>query len=202
MSEGDRPAEAAGRAVSSSRDGPPAGQEVSLRGAPVEAGVRDASFRALYRELRIADQQAFYHARADEYAAAHRQALMARNLLLFLSALAGVVGQFAAGIGRAACGVAAAVLAALAGAVTGFEALIGFAQLEKLYGDAALNLDAAAIDWDAAGPDADVTAEVDRIELIFRTENGQWGQLLVQREESAAVAEEPAATSQLPEPEK
>ncbi|MEV0199764.1 SLATT domain-containing protein [Nonomuraea sp. NPDC050691] len=165
---------------------------MSDRDRPVEASGREASFRALYRELRIADQQAFYHARADEYAAAHRQALMARNLLLFLSALAGVAGQFAAGTGRAACGVAAAVLAALAGAMTGFEALIGFAQLEKLYGDAALNLDAAAIDWDAAGPGADVTAEMDRIEQIFRTENGQWGQLLVEKEESAASPEEPA----------
>ncbi|MBN6050990.1 SLATT domain-containing protein, partial [Nonomuraea sp. RK-328] len=175
---------------------------MSDRDGSTEVSGREASFRALYRELRIADQQAFYHARADEYAAAHRQALMARNLLLFLSALAGVAGQFAAGTGRAACGVAAAVLAALAGAMTGFEALIGFAQLEKLYGDAALNLDAAAIDWDAAGPDTDVTAEVDRIEQIFRTENGQWGQLLVQKEESAALPEEPAVTANSPDSEK
>ncbi|MFI7641393.1 hypothetical protein [Nonomuraea sp. NPDC049400] len=38
-----------------------------------------------------------------------------------------MVGQLPSETGRAACGVVAAVLAALAGAVTAFEALIGFA---------------------------------------------------------------------------
>ncbi len=36
----------------------------------------------------------------------------------------------------------------------------------------------AEIDWDAAEPDADVMAQMDQIEKIFRTENGQWGQLI------------------------
>ncbi|GAA3260847.1 SLATT domain-containing protein [Nonomuraea helvata] len=143
---------------------------------------RDAQFRALYRELRIDEQRRFYEKRSDEYELAHRQAIGVRNVLLILSALAGVAGQFATGTGRATCGVAAAVLAALAGGVTAFEALIGFAQLRKLYGDAALNLRTAALDWDAAEAEADVAAQVERIEQIFRTENGQWGQLMVQHE--------------------
>jgi hypothetical protein len=140
---------------------------------------RAAQFRALYRDLRIADQARFYNNRSAEYEQAHRQAIMVRNTLLLLAAVAGVAGQFTSGTGRAGLGVAAAVLAALAGAVTAFEALIGFPQLQKLYNDAAINLAEAGIDWDAAGPDGEVQAEVERVEQIFRAENGQWGQLVV-----------------------
>ncbi|QFY11296.1 SLATT domain-containing protein [Nonomuraea phyllanthi] len=146
---------------------------------------RQAQFRALYRDLRIGEQRGFYERRSEEYGRARHQAIVVRNVLLVLAALAGVAGQVATGTGRAFCGVAAAVLAALAGAVTAYEALIGFAQLRKLYGDAALNLRAAALDWDAAGPDDDVAPQIDRIEQIFRTENGQWGQLMVQNEQVA-----------------
>ncbi|MEV1178534.1 SLATT domain-containing protein [Nonomuraea sp. NPDC049784] len=153
---------------------------------------RDAQFRALYRELRIDEQRRFYEKRCEEYEQARRQAIALRNGLLILSALAGVAGQFATGAGRATCGVAAAVLAALAGALTAFEALIGFAQLRKLYGDAALNLRTAALDWDAAESEADVAAQVERIEQIFRTENGQWGQLMVQNEVASPLSAEPA----------
>jgi hypothetical protein len=137
----------------------------------------DPQFRALYKELRIADQQNWYQDRSQEYGQAHRQAIRVRNTLLILAALVGVGVQVTSGTGRAALGVVAAVLAALAGAVTAFEALIGFPQLSKLYGDAALNLAAAAIDWDAAVPGANLAKDLDRVEKIFRAENGQWGQL-------------------------
>jgi hypothetical protein len=141
---------------------------------------RAAQFRVLYRHLRIADQQEFYESRSKEYADAHRQALVLRNVLLLLSAAAGVAGQLVAGTGRAGLSVIAAVLAALAGAVTAFETLIGFPKLKKLFEDAALNLSAAKIDWDAMEPDRDATADVERVEKIFRTENGQWGQLVTE----------------------
>jgi hypothetical protein len=144
---------------------------------------RDAQFRTLYRDLRITDQQEFYQSRSEEYADAHRQAITVRYVLLLLSAAAGIAGQLVAGTGRAGLSVIAAVLAALAGAVTAYETLIGFPKLKKLYEDAALNLSAARIDLDAIEPDGDVTAEVERVETIFRTENGQWGQLVA---ESAA----------------
>ncbi|MCK2218295.1 SLATT domain-containing protein [Actinomadura sp. ATCC 31491] len=152
---------------------------------------RDAQFRALYRELRIQEQSRFYERRSEEYEGAHRQAVMVRNVLLLLSALVGAAGQFTSGTGRAACGVAAAVLAALAGAVTAFEALIGFAQLHKLYADAAHSLRAAAIDWDAAASDADVSEQIERVEQILRTENGQWGQLMLQKEGTLPLSAEP-----------
>lgn len=138
-------------------------------------------FRALYRELRIADQRRFYEERQREYQRAHQQAIVIRNVFLGLAAGAGLAGQVVAGGGgRSLCGVAATVFAALAGAVTAYETLIGFASLDKLYQDAALNLKRAEVDWDDAGPGSNLAADVERVEQIFRTENGQWGQLVVQ----------------------
>jgi TRAP-type C4-dicarboxylate transport system permease small subunit len=99
-----------------------------------------------------------------------------RNVLLVLAALAGLGGQLVTGTWRAGSGVLAAVLAALAGAVTAFEALIGFVQLEKVYDDAELALAQAEIDWDA-GSGGDLAADLDRVEQIFRSEAGRWGQL-------------------------
>jgi hypothetical protein len=140
---------------------------------------RDEQFRAAYRTLRLADQRRFYRNRSDEYRRAHRQAILTRNALLVTAALAGVGAQFTFGTARAGCGVAAALLAALAGAVTAFDALIGFPQLQKLYHDAALNLEGSSIEWDqqAAGP-AVSAEEIESVETIMRAEVGQWGQLL------------------------
>ena len=140
---------------------------------------RAAEFRDLYLKLRIADQLRWYRGRSDEYKQASQQAIAVRNVLLVLAALAGLAAQLATGTGRAALGAAAAALAALAAAVTAYEALIGFAQLSQLYDDAVRNLRAAEIDWDSVGRD-DLAAEVGRVEQIFRSENGQWGQLTVQ----------------------
>jgi hypothetical protein len=150
---------------------------------------RAAQFHALYQDLRITDQQNYYESRASEYQAAHRQAIAVRNTLLILAALAGVGGQVASGTGRAGLGVLAAVLAALAGAVAAFEALIGFPQLSKLYNDAALNLADASIDWDCAGPDDDLPGALERVEKIFRSENGQWGQLVAKDADSGRPAD-------------
>jgi len=140
---------------------------------------RAAEFRDLYLKLRIANQLRWYRSRSDEYKQASQQAIVVRNVLLVLAALAGLAGQLTTGTGRAALGVVAAALAALAAAVTAYEALIGFAQLSNLYDDAIRNLRTAEIDWDATGRH-DVAAEVGRVEQIFRTENGQWGQLVIQ----------------------
>ncbi|MEW9552299.1 SLATT domain-containing protein [Nonomuraea sp. NPDC050783] len=143
---------------------------------------RESEFRELYSRLRIADQRGYYEERSREYGAAHHQVIVLRNLLLFAAALAGLAGQFTTAGGRAACGVVAAFLAALAAAVTAFESLIGFAKLQKLYADAAMGLAAAAIAWDSAPPHADMSAEVERVEQIFRVENGQWGQLMAEED--------------------
>jgi hypothetical protein len=141
---------------------------------------RETEFHALYRDLRIVHQKRFYKARGEEYQAAHRQVIVVRNVLLVAAALAGVAGQLTSGTARVAVTLAAAALAASAGVVTAFGALIGFPRLSKLYSDAEINLAAAEIDWDSLDPHGDVTGCLDRVEEIFRKENGQWGQLVVE----------------------
>jgi len=147
-------------------------------------------FHALYGELRIADQKRYYRARRDEYRRAHQQAIFVRNALLVAATLVGVAGQFTDGSARAAVSIAAAVCAALAGVVTAFGALIGFPRLSKLYSDAWVNLAEAEIDWEALDPHGDVSGGLDRVEEIFRKENGQWGQLIVRAESTTEVGSE------------
>ncbi len=154
---------------------------------------RQRQFHALYGALRIGDQLRYYSARAAEYRDAHRQAVVVRNALLLAASAVGVVAQLFEGTARAGLGLGAAVLAALAGAVTAYETLIGFPQLEKLYSDAARNLEEADADWWEAGPAADLTAEVERVEGVFRSEVGQWGQLVVRSAAAAAPPPPPPA---------
>ena len=149
---------------------------------------RDHQFRQLYRRLRIEDQKRYYHSRAKEYGDAHRQVVVVRNILLFAAAVAGVVSQVVTGSARGGWAVAAAVLSSLAGALTAYEALIGFPQLTKLYSDAERNLDEAAIDWDE--PSAKTADEIERVECIFRSERGQWGQLVVKTATSTQPAQD------------
>lgn len=149
-------------------------------------------FHSLYRDVRIQDQRQYYEARRTEYRTAYEQLIMTRNALLVASALVGVAGQVTNGAPRAVLAVAAGVMAALAGAVTAFGAVIGFPQLSKLYSDVAINLAEAEIDWDALEPHADLASELDRVEEIFRKENGQWGQLVV---EADSTRREPGGTA-------
>lgn len=139
-------------------------------------------FFALYRDLRIEEQRRFYESRGREYAAATRQAVDVRNVLLLVASLCGVAGQFTSEDWRSGLAIAAAITAAFAGVVTAYEALIGFPQLEKLYRDAATGLGRQAVTWDRTGPDGDLAAVVARTERILRQELGQWGQLVVDEE--------------------
>ncbi|MGY1620541.1 SLATT domain-containing protein [Geodermatophilus sp. SYSU D00691] len=158
---------------------------------------RDSEFRSLYQALRIEDQKKYYEDRRKEYEAAHRQAVAARNTLLGLAALTSIAGQFTEPTLRGALAVAAALLAALAVAVTGFEALIGFPQLTKLYTDAARNLAVEEINWTTRAADADVEGDVSRVEDIFTREISQWGQLVSEAAaEAAKTAEDVVARSQ------
>jgi hypothetical protein len=143
---------------------------------------RTAAARAVYKDLRISHQLAFYRQRVDEYSRANSQAITVRNVLLGLAAVAGALGQFGGASVRVATGVSAVVLATIAAAVTAFEVLIGFAPVAKLYDDAAVNLEQACLDWDAG---TDLSGDVDRVEQIFHAETGQWGQLTVQTTPSA-----------------
>jgi hypothetical protein len=135
----------------------------------------------LYFKHRLTGQQKYYRDRTEEYERAHGQALALRNTLFILSAVGAGVSQVTTGTWRGTLGVAAAVLGALAGAVTAYESLIGYPSLTKIYHDTWAGLQAARIDWDE--PDADTEKSIRRVEQIFRTENGQWGQLVVRQSE-------------------
>ena len=158
------------------------------------AADRARAFHRLYLRLRIDDQLRYYQARRGEYANAHRQAVVLRTALLLGAAAAGVVTQSTAGTARAAWAVAGALLAALAAAVTAFETLVGFPQLEKVYGDAARNLEEAKVDWEDVDPDTVPEREVERVEDVFRSERGQWGQLVVKSAAPARPARPPRPT--------
>jgi hypothetical protein len=140
---------------------------------------RAQQFRDLFLTVRIAAQRDYYVCRSAEYRKAHEQAVIVRNVLLLAASITGGAAPFVPPTVRAGLGVAGAVLGALAAAITAFETLIGFPQLEKLYADAARNLREAEIDWHDVDPTADLTDEVERVEDIFRSERGQWGQLVV-----------------------
>jgi hypothetical protein len=68
---------------------------------------RAAQFHPLYREPRIANQRDCYRERRREYGQANGQAIVVRNMLLVLVALAGVAGQLVTGTDRALSGVIA-----------------------------------------------------------------------------------------------
>jgi hypothetical protein len=164
-------------------------------GRAVSDGDRAREFHDLYTALRIRGQLEFYRGRRDEYARANRQAIVVRNMLLVGAAIAGAASQLADGGGRAGCAVAGAVLGALAAAVAAYAALIGFPQLEKLYSDAARNLEEADLDWSDLDPATDLTSEIERVEGVFRSEIGQWGQLIVKDAPIVAAPPETAGGS-------
>jgi hypothetical protein len=150
---------------------------------------RNSDFHDLFLDLRIEDQLAYYEARRTEYLAAHRQAVVLRTILLLGAAAAGIVGQGTTGTARAVWAVVGALCAALAGAVTGYETLVGFPQLEKLYRDTVRNLEEARADWKDVDPRTTDAAEVERVEDVFRSERGQWGQLIVKSAATPPKAE-------------
>ncbi|HET9872801.1 MAG TPA: SLATT domain-containing protein [Propionibacteriaceae bacterium] len=152
---------------------------------------RLADFRLAYQELRLKDQRLFYSGRAAEYLRAHTQATAVRTILLLLAGMAGIAALLDDSVGyRAAMGVVGALLAALAGALTAFEELMGFDQVAKLYTDAANSLEEAEIEWELQSGE-DIPTNVDRVEQIFRTENGQWGQLVLQTAERESLKSSP-----------
>jgi hypothetical protein len=149
---------------------------------------RTADFRRCYLNLRVDDQRDWYEARTRECEKANRQAVLWRNLFLLAASIAGVAGAALPEIWRTWLGLTAAVCAALAAALAAYETLMGFGPNAKLYRDAAINLDEAGLDDDVEGPELE--AQVRTVEAVFRSENGQWGQLALEGTESLTSATE------------
>src|SRR5215472_13752255 len=142
---------------------------------------RAAQFTEFYLKDRIGDQLGFYHRRRVEAEKAHDQAIHAKWALSTLAAIAGSVGAAVPGW-RADLAIAAAFLAAAATALTAYQSLYAFPRLAKLYRDAEMSLSAltaAGKTLGSAGRTEEQTREVvNRIEMIFTQETGQWGQLV------------------------
>jgi ABC-type multidrug transport system fused ATPase/permease subunit len=157
------------------------------------ADERARQARQLYEAQRIQAQRRYYDARSREYSRAREQAVTVSSVLLAAATVTGICATFANGTARALWGVAGAMLAALAAAVTAYESLMSFGQLAKLYADAAANLQHASAGWstEPAWSAARLGRRVDGVERIFRLESGQWGQLALSAYAGLAPADGP-----------
>jgi hypothetical protein len=141
---------------------------------------RDEDFLRLYRTHRFDDQYAWYEARVDEYESAHDQVITLAAIALFGAAAAGAVASFDLFGWRVAWGVLAAVMSGVATLIGAYDQLIGYEQTTKLYRDAKAALGAlrSQAPWLSSAPLPEGTAAfVDRVEAVFQSEIGQWGQL-------------------------
>lgn len=146
---------------------------------------RRAQLLAVYREHRIADQQAFYSHRAEQNEAARRWAVTATAGLLVLAALFGALATADAGR-RTLWAFVAASMSALATALTSYEAAFGFERLARQYAETRSALALA----DVFGPRPDDLAHLDndeerdrkmsefvaQTEQLLRSEVDTWSQ--------------------------
>ncbi|HET9612210.1 MAG TPA: SLATT domain-containing protein [Acidimicrobiales bacterium] len=148
------------------------------RGAGGPAGEWYREFLAAYRRHRVEDQSGWYADRARQFERARRTVVALSAVLMVLAALFGALGAADAG-GRGAWAFLAASMAALATALTSFEAAVGLERYGRLYGEAHRALMVAAadapIDPDlAVDGDTRVLDHVQRIERILGDEVDTW----------------------------
>ena len=143
---------------------------------------RARQFVEIYQAARVEDQRDYYLQRAKQFQAAHRQLLLVTSVVFGLSGTAGLI----AGLdvpGKLVWAIVAAILPAIAAALSAYEGLYGFSRFAKRFNDAARNLrlvEAPRIS--AADHEAEAVAEyVLRVEGIFKDELGQWGQLVAEQ---------------------
>jgi hypothetical protein len=143
---------------------------------------RTAQVLALYQVQRVDDQLRFYRSRCELFERATGQAAVVSAVLLGLTAAVSALAGASTGNPELWTALAA-ILPALATAVASYGALFGFDQQSKLYADAIRALVAAQRETpDLAGlsdkerADA-VAGYVEKVESVFRKEQGQWGQL-------------------------
>jgi hypothetical protein len=130
---------------------------------------RDAAFRELYRDARLANQTTYYHDACEEYGAATWQGAVAAAGFAALSFVTGLLAILDVFGFRDGWGVAGAGVGALSSAAAGYAGLYAFERLAKLYADAERGLQQIQ-------PSLDVEAVV-AAEAVMQREQGQWGQL-------------------------
>jgi hypothetical protein len=146
---------------------------------------RRAQLLDAYRQYRIAPQRAYYAGRAERNETARRWAVTATASLLVLAALFGALGT-ADPERRALWAFVAASLAALATALTSYEAAFGFERLARRYAETRSALALADVfgprpeDLDQLGTDTErnqmVSAFVAETERLLRSEVDTWSQ--------------------------
>jgi hypothetical protein len=134
----------------------------------------------LYRTHRAEVQRQFYVDRINEYRTARNQARTSAAVFLVLAAIAGALASADVRGWRQWWAVAAAVLGAIASAVTGFESSYGFDRLARNYEKTVAALALAMSQFpgngcaDSAEDDTTVTTAVAKVEGVLLTEVDQW----------------------------
>jgi hypothetical protein len=138
---------------------------------------REEQFAAICGRARVDDQRAYYEARSQAFERAHRQLLLVSAVVFGLAAATGLL----AGLdvpGKVVFAIVAAVLPSISTALAAYEGLYAFQRVAKLYRDAARNL--RRVDPPAAFEAPAVGEYVAKVEHVFTSERGQWGQLAVE----------------------
>jgi conflict system pore-forming effector with SLATT domain len=147
---------------------------------------RSRQFAEFYLKDRLEDQLNWYQGRRAEAEQARDQAIWGKGVLLALAAVAGALGAIFPSV-RIGLAITASFLAALATALTAYQALYGYHRLAKIYRDAEASLVALrAHGLDPDLPIYELRARAARIESVFKQENGQWGQLAQQSDAGQA----------------
>lgn len=141
---------------------------------------REAQFLAVYRAARVDDQVRYYRGRREQFERAHGQILALSALLLGLSSTVALLAGVSVS-GQEVFAILAAILPALSTALGAYGALYAFDRHTKLYTDAVRSLrrlEAPNLERAKAEEAPELIAEyVGQVEQVFRTEQGQWGQL-------------------------
>jgi SMODS and SLOG-associating 2TM effector domain 1 len=144
---------------------------------------RSSEMLALYQQHRFEDQLRFYRDRRELFDRAAGQAAVVLAVLLGLSAAVSALAGASTSHTRLWAALAA-ILPAITTALAAYGALYAFEQQSKLYGDASRALvavqrelpDLARLPDDQARAAA-VRDYVEKVESVFKKEQGQWGQL-------------------------
>lgn len=144
---------------------------------------RNKELLRFYEANRINDQMKFYVGRQAQFERATGQGLAVSAVLLGFATAAGALAGTATGWAEGWSAIAT-ILPALSTALAAYLALYAFEQQSKTYGDAARALLAASrrrpdpdAGHDGQTAEQNVAEFVQRVERVFRQEQGQWGQL-------------------------
>jgi ABC-type transport system involved in cytochrome bd biosynthesis fused ATPase/permease subunit len=159
---------------------------------------RDERFLDLYQQYRFEDQRGWYERRHAEFEVAYDQVITLTGLLMVLAGIAGALAAADVGGPKTLWAVLAVIFPALSTALSAYNGLYAFERQAKLYRDAANMMHRARAEAPDLKPEITeagyrhvLSAYVNKVEGILRTEQGQWGQLISEIEPIEPTAAEP-----------